>query len=56
MSPAGDLRVNGERLWQDLMAMAEIGATAGDCATHPGGEIFTPTIGFPTSGRLAIRL
>jgi N-carbamoyl-L-amino-acid hydrolase len=29
MSPAGDLRVNGERLWQDLMAMAEIGATAG---------------------------
>ena len=29
MSPVGELRVDGDRLWRDLMAMAEIGATPG---------------------------
>lgn len=29
MSHIGELRINGDRLWQDLMAMAEIGATSG---------------------------
>ena len=29
MSPVGEIRVDGNRLWQDLMAMAAIGATPG---------------------------